>query len=566
MFKLAKLKFVFSPLMVFLRFLFFFPLIVAVWGNPSMLETEKKMSVALFPIYSNTLSSDSRFLMKKDEKDVKKMIKISFFPESPEYRKGDSFTFHMTIENNSTKKVFSYKNFDEPFQQFLFTVKKGYQDYSIKHLNYYRFLYDRNTYSDSHRVISLNPQESYSKMVSLGTFFKFDHPGFYEVTGEFYPLGVSESDYRIPIQPFVLRIHPRQQYLSDINSKSLSKKTVIKQIPRLIEGPVSISDNQVGISKSVKEEGNRQITPLFPDEVVQDHFNRIRTYDYAGYLNNLELEQLLVNSYQSSEAYLRYQEAKVYEKEVIIEDFKKFLIEKIDYSLIDSMVLKTTVIKDSAVVEAIMAVREPFESYHQGIDPYTGETQPLWVKESINRLEKFYYLTFDLMMIPKIDNSKPWKIIAYIVRSLSIEQYQNYKNRIPSIGKPILPSMHSQEQQNQQIDDRLNHVIHFGYNQSVIEQKYLPQIEKFTQFLVAYPKLLIELYGHTDDRGEEDYNYELSKERVESVASYLIAGGVELSRMRFFYKGESEPITYGQTDGDHRLNRRVEIKIFKPQF
>lgn len=565
MFKITKLKFVFSPLMVFLRFLFFFPLIVIAWGNPLILATEKRMNASSFPIYSNILSSDPRFLVKKDKKDVKQMIKISFFPENLEYREGDSFTFHVTIENSSTKKVFSYKNFNEPFQQFLFTIKKGHQDYSIKHLNYYRFLYDRNTYSDSHRVISLSPQESYSKMVSLGAFFKFDRPGFYEITGEFYPLGISESDYRIPIQPFVLRIHPRQQYLSDINSESLSKKTVVKQIPRFIGEP-SISDNQIGISKSVREESNRRITPLFPGEVVRDHFNRIRNHDYAGYLNNLELEQLLVNSYQSSEVYLRYQEAKVYEKEIIIEDFKKFLIEKIDYSLIDSMVLKTTVIKDSAVVEAVMAVREPFEDYHQGIDPHTGETQPLWVKESINRLEKFYYLTFDLMMIPKVNNSKPWKIIGYIVRSLSVEQYQNYKSHVPSIGKPILPMMHSQEQQNQQIDDRLNHVIHFGYNQFVIEQGYLPQIEKVTQFLVAYPELLIELYGHTDDRGEEDYNYELSKERVESVASYLIAGGVELSRMRFFYKGESDPVTYGQTDSDRRLNRRVEIKIFKPQF
>ena len=68
--------------------------------------------------------------------------------------------------------------------------------------------------------------------------------------------------------------------------------------------------------------------------------------------------------------------------------------------------------------------------------------------------------------------------------------------------------------------------------------------------------------GHTDSVGTESYNQRLSEQRARAAADYLVAQGVDRSRIRSTGLGESEPKAANDSEGGRALNRRVEVAIF----
>ncbi|ANU06676.1 OmpA family protein [Paraurantiacibacter namhicola] len=86
-------------------------------------------------------------------------------------------------------------------------------------------------------------------------------------------------------------------------------------------------------------------------------------------------------------------------------------------------------------------------------------------------------------------------------------------------------------------------------------------LDEVAASLVKYPNSLIDVMGHTDSVGREDYNLGLSKRRAEAVASYLEMRGVARSRVQTIGYGEQYPIASNDTADGRAQNRRVEIKI-----
>ncbi|MBY8965862.1 OmpA family protein [Algiphilus sp. NNCM1] len=76
-----------------------------------------------------------------------------------------------------------------------------------------------------------------------------------------------------------------------------------------------------------------------------------------------------------------------------------------------------------------------------------------------------------------------------------------------------------------------------------------------------YPDLEVEVAGHTDSVGPDDYNQQLSQARAESVRQYLIDHGVPPSQVTAQGYGESEPVATNDTEEGRQDNRRVEIRI-----
>jgi len=72
-------------------------------------------------------------------------------------------------------------------------------------------------------------------------------------------------------------------------------------------------------------------------------------------------------------------------------------------------------------------------------------------------------------------------------------------------------------------------------------------------------KLDIRVEGHADSSGRKAYNQELSKQRANAVASYLIESGVDAQRLKVSYFGEAKPVANNQAVMGRRVNRRVEI-------
>lgn len=70
------------------------------------------------------------------------------------------------------------------------------------------------------------------------------------------------------------------------------------------------------------------------------------------------------------------------------------------------------------------------------------------------------------------------------------------------------------------------------------------------------------IVGHTDATGTDSYNMNLSRERAQSTADYLMSRGVPSSRVRVVGRGEEEPVASNDSAEGRQLNRRVEIAVF----
>ena len=103
--------------------------------------------------------------------------------------------------------------------------------------------------------------------------------------------------------------------------------------------------------------------------------------------------------------------------------------------------------------------------------------------------------------------------------------------------------------------------ITFDTDQDAVKPKFYNVLGSVTLVLKKFNRTLIDVYGHTDSDGSEDYNYGLSQRRAGSVASFLSSQGVDSRRFITRGYGESQPIASNTTAAGKAANRRVEIQI-----
>lgn len=96
----------------------------------------------------------------------------------------------------------------------------------------------------------------------------------------------------------------------------------------------------------------------------------------------------------------------------------------------------------------------------------------------------------------------------------------------------------------------------FNYDSAVILPGGAREISRISPILNQYHQTQIEVGGHTDAQGTEQYNQQLSQRRATAVKNALVQQGVSPSRIRSVGYGESQPIS-----SNHAMNRRVEITI-----
>ena len=88
-------------------------------------------------------------------------------------------------------------------------------------------------------------------------------------------------------------------------------------------------------------------------------------------------------------------------------------------------------------------------------------------------------------------------------------------------------------------------------------------LEGAFQTLKAYPEMRVEVEGHTDSRGTEQYNRELSIKRAQSVKSWLVSRGIASSRLETIGYGESRPVDTNETPEGRANNRRIEFRCLE---
>lgn len=105
--------------------------------------------------------------------------------------------------------------------------------------------------------------------------------------------------------------------------------------------------------------------------------------------------------------------------------------------------------------------------------------------------------------------------------------------------------------------------VHFEFDKYTLRPESMTILEHSIDVLKEYPELEINISGHTDSYGTNDYNIALSKRRVDAVYNYLVEHGINSSRITRDYFGEDKPVRDNQTDLNRAFNRRVEFKILE---
>jgi outer membrane protein OmpA-like peptidoglycan-associated protein len=106
---------------------------------------------------------------------------------------------------------------------------------------------------------------------------------------------------------------------------------------------------------------------------------------------------------------------------------------------------------------------------------------------------------------------------------------------------------------------RITQTIHFEFNRAVIRSQSFGILNTVAQVMRDYPDVTVEVQGHTDNRGSDSYNLDLSHRRAGAVRDYLIAQGIPPARLTSQGYGESRPIESNRTNTGRAANRRVEF-------
>lgn len=103
--------------------------------------------------------------------------------------------------------------------------------------------------------------------------------------------------------------------------------------------------------------------------------------------------------------------------------------------------------------------------------------------------------------------------------------------------------------------------ITFGFDSSALQPQFYPVLDDVAATLREYNQTIVEVAGHTDSKGTDAYNQQLSVRRADAVGDYLMSKGLMRDRFIITGAGESRPIASNDTEAGRAQNRRVEITL-----
>ena len=105
--------------------------------------------------------------------------------------------------------------------------------------------------------------------------------------------------------------------------------------------------------------------------------------------------------------------------------------------------------------------------------------------------------------------------------------------------------------------------IFYDFDKATLRPESKDELNRLINFMNKMPLLVIEISGHTDNVGTDEYNQKLSQDRAQSVIDYLIKNAISKARLEAKGYGSSKPVASNETEEGRQLNRRTEFKILK---
>ena len=111
------------------------------------------------------------------------------------------------------------------------------------------------------------------------------------------------------------------------------------------------------------------------------------------------------------------------------------------------------------------------------------------------------------------------------------------------------------------VSDGFKYPIQFDFNSSVVRDESMIRIDELAELMERYPKLRLEIQGHTDNIGGEEFNQKLSDARAKSVMQEMIKRGIEEKRLRARGFGMSQPVAPNDSERNRAINRRTQFVV-----
>ena len=125
--------------------------------------------------------------------------------------------------------------------------------------------------------------------------------------------------------------------------------------------------------------------------------------------------------------------------------------------------------------------------------------------------------------------------------------------------KPV-PIVENTDEVLKDVFDNLN----FEFGKAEIKKESLPYLDTLAETMLKAKNWKLDIEGHTDDKGGDEFNMKLSQSRADSVKKYLVSKGISADVITAKGFGETKPLVPNDSDTNREKNRRVEFKITKP--
>lgn len=107
--------------------------------------------------------------------------------------------------------------------------------------------------------------------------------------------------------------------------------------------------------------------------------------------------------------------------------------------------------------------------------------------------------------------------------------------------------------------------VYFDYDRATVRAAERVRIDEVAAYLKGKPTHMVQIEGHCDERGTEEYNRALGERRALAVREYLINSGVEAQRVHTISYGEDRPAEIGSNESAWAKNRRGEFILLTPK-
>jgi len=134
-----------------------------------------------------------------------------------------------------------------------------------------------------------------------------------------------------------------------------------------------------------------------------------------------------------------------------------------------------------------------------------------------------------------------------------------YKTTIPATVNP--PILEKDSALALDFETNVGNRVFFGFDSSQLSEKTKAQLKKQIAWLAEHPNIAVNIQGHCDERGSDEYNLALGYKRAEEIKKFFLNHGIASSRIEVVTYGKDRPAALGHNKEVWKQNRRGVIFV-----